>query len=165
MAVLGLSCGMWDLPVSWGIFHYGTQILYLRCKDSVVAAHRLSCSVACGILVPWPGIEPMSFALQGRFLTTGPSGKSLVGTLKGLLWAFYTKQLSILPPQPCGSPPDFLSHCTRAGGTSRPPLPNCPRGQDSPTVLGDTSPGVPRGPQFITYPSAWHGDSYRASIY
>ena len=52
------------------------QILYLWCKGSVVIAHRLSCSVACGILVPWPGIEPMSFALQGRFLTTGSSGKS-----------------------------------------------------------------------------------------
>ena len=30
---------------------------------------------ACGILVPWPEIEPMFAALQGRFLTTGPPGK------------------------------------------------------------------------------------------
>ena len=37
---------------------------------------RLSCSEACGILVPWPGIEPMSPALQGRFLTTKPPRKS-----------------------------------------------------------------------------------------
>ena len=35
----------------------------------------LSCSVACGILVPRPGIEPMSSALAGGFLTTGPLGK------------------------------------------------------------------------------------------
>ena len=82
MAVLGLSCGMWDLPVSWGLFHYGTRILYLQCKGSVVAAHRLSCSAACGILVPWPGIKPMSSALQGWFLTIGPSGKSLDSILK-----------------------------------------------------------------------------------
>ena len=36
MAVLGLSCGMWDLPCVMGIFHYGKWILYLRCKGSVV---------------------------------------------------------------------------------------------------------------------------------
>ena len=35
------------------------------------------CPMACGILVPPPGIEPMSPALQGGFLTTGPLGKSL----------------------------------------------------------------------------------------
>ena len=52
VAVLGLSCGTWDLPCVMGIFHYSTWILYLRCKGSVVIAHRLSCSVACGILVP-----------------------------------------------------------------------------------------------------------------
>ena len=42
----------------------------------------LSCFEACGILVPQPGIEPVSPALPGRFLTTGPPGKSPV---KGLL--------------------------------------------------------------------------------
>ena len=42
---------------------------------SVVAVCGLRCSVACGILVPWPGIEPSSPALQGGFLT-GPPGKS-----------------------------------------------------------------------------------------
>ena len=31
--------------------------------------------VACGILVPQPGIKPMSPALGGGFLTTGPPGK------------------------------------------------------------------------------------------
>ena len=43
---------------------------------SVVAGHRLSCPKACGILVPRPGIESMSPALAGEFLTTGPPGKS-----------------------------------------------------------------------------------------
>ena len=40
------------------------------------ALHRLSCSSAYGVLVSWPGIEPASSALQGRFLTTGTPGKS-----------------------------------------------------------------------------------------
>ena len=43
----------------------------------LVEALGLSCSVACGILVPRPGIEPMSPALEVRFLTTGPPGMSL----------------------------------------------------------------------------------------
>ena len=44
---------------------------------SVVVARRLSCPAACGILVPRPGIEPASPALEGGFFTTGPLGKSL----------------------------------------------------------------------------------------
>ena len=31
---------------------------------------------ACGIPVPWPGIEPTPPALEGKVLTTGPPGKS-----------------------------------------------------------------------------------------
>ena len=45
--------------------------------SSVVAAHRVRHSAACGILVLRPGIEPESPALQDRFLTAGPPGKSL----------------------------------------------------------------------------------------
>ena len=45
---------------------------------SVIEAHRINCLVACGILVPRPGIEPASPALQGRFLITGPPRKSLL---------------------------------------------------------------------------------------
>ena len=41
-----------------------------RHVGSTVVVHRLSCPVACGILVPRPGIEPMSPVLAGRFLTT-----------------------------------------------------------------------------------------------
>ena len=33
-------------------------------------------AMARRILVPHPGIKPVSSALQGRFLTTGPPGKS-----------------------------------------------------------------------------------------
>ena len=36
----------------------------------------LSCSEACGTLVPQAGIEPTSHALQGGFLATGPPGES-----------------------------------------------------------------------------------------
>ena len=36
----------------------------------------LNCSMPCGILVPQPGMEPMSHARQGRLLSTGPPGKS-----------------------------------------------------------------------------------------
>ena len=44
--------------------------------DSLVAASRLSWPVAHGILVPGPDVEPTSPALQGRFSTAGPPGKS-----------------------------------------------------------------------------------------
>ena len=40
----------------------------------VVTVHRSSCSMACGILVPRPGPEPVSPASTGRFLTTRPPG-------------------------------------------------------------------------------------------
>ena len=38
--------------------------------------HRLSCPVAYEILVSQPGIEPAYPVLEGRFLITGPPGKS-----------------------------------------------------------------------------------------
>ena len=47
-----------------------------ECMGSVAVARGLSCPVACGILVPQPGIKPASPALQDRFLTPGPPGKS-----------------------------------------------------------------------------------------
>ena len=55
LAASGLSWGMWDLCcIVW------------------------DCSLWCGceILIPQPGMEPPSPALQGGFLTTGPPGKS-----------------------------------------------------------------------------------------
>ena len=39
-------------------------------------ACQLGCPIACGILVPRPGIEPISLALEDRFLTTESPGKS-----------------------------------------------------------------------------------------
>ena len=57
-----------------GIFHCGTQTLQLC---SVVVVCGFSCPSTCGVLVPRPGIKPVFPAWQGRFLTTGPPGKSL----------------------------------------------------------------------------------------
>ena len=39
---------------------------------SVAEVNGFSHLAAAGILVPWPGTEPMSPALEGEFLTTGP---------------------------------------------------------------------------------------------
>ena len=70
-----LCCGMLSfcscsvrasLGVAWGLEH----------TSSVVVALGLSCFAACGMLVPQPGIEPESPALECRFLTSGPPGKS-----------------------------------------------------------------------------------------
>ena len=61
LAVSGLSCSV-RAPERVG---------------SVVVARGLNCPMACGILVPRPGIKPASPALEGGFLTTGPPGKSL----------------------------------------------------------------------------------------
>ena len=33
----------------------------------------------CRILAPQPGLKPIPPELEGEFLTTGPSGKSLLG--------------------------------------------------------------------------------------
>ena len=63
LIALRLSCAMRDLS--------------LQCTSSVAMVHGLSCTPAGGILVHPRGIEAMSPALQGGFLTTGAPGKSL----------------------------------------------------------------------------------------
>ena len=55
--------------MSFRVFCFGSRTVFL------VALRGLNCSAACEILVPRPRIKPMSHALQGRFLTTGPPGK------------------------------------------------------------------------------------------
>ena len=45
--------------------------------------------MACGILVPPPGIGPTSPALEGGFLTTGPPGKSQESLLVHWVILFY----------------------------------------------------------------------------
>ena len=90
----------------------------------LIVAHGLSSSPeACGILVPRPGIKLLSPALEGRFLTTSPPGKSLnlllAHTLE-ILWRkgstsladlveYWENQLTDQAPlnQPISSLPDF----------------------------------------------------------
>ena len=73
------SCCAWVFHCS-GFSRGGAQAL--GCAGSSCdlglqsVEHELSCPVACGILFPGPEIEPMFPALAGRFLTTGPPGKS-----------------------------------------------------------------------------------------
>ena len=45
---------------------------------SPVVALRFSCPKTCGTLVHRPGMELVSPALEGRFLTPGPPGKPLL---------------------------------------------------------------------------------------
>ena len=65
----GLSCNMWGALSG----HAGPFVAVLH---SLVVALRFNCSKACGILAPGPGIEPVSPALEGGFLTVGPPRKS-----------------------------------------------------------------------------------------
>ena len=72
---MGSLCVIWDLqlwPVNPLVVAFGLQSMW----TSVAVGYRLSCSRACGMFVPSLGIESESFALGGRFLTTGPPGES-----------------------------------------------------------------------------------------
>ena len=66
----------------WKIFIWVHQVLVVAHGIFVVdvgsfdVARRLSCCIACGISLPWPGIKPMSPAFEGKFLTIGSQGKS-----------------------------------------------------------------------------------------
>ena len=71
------SCGMW-------VF-----LSVVEAPGSVVAARGISCPLACGILVPRPGIKPVSPSLEGRFFTTGPPGRSQEDFHKLILFDFY----------------------------------------------------------------------------
>ena len=65
-AATGLSSWWLLLVQSWGP----------RCMGPVAVVCSFSCSKACGILDPGPGIETVFFALAGRFLTSGRPGRS-----------------------------------------------------------------------------------------
>ena len=102
MTVSGLSCRTRDL-------HRVMQDLSLQHSDSLVVARGPSCSLAHGILVPRPGIEPMSPTLQvDGFFTTGPLRNSLKGFSKGLFLGLITVQCNLFKgkleeggPPPC----------------------------------------------------------------
>ena len=78
-----LSVWLCLIVVAWGnlsLWHVDC-LLVSWTWASVVLALKLSYLVACRILVPWPGIEPASPALQGRYLPPGSSGKSPSGVI------------------------------------------------------------------------------------
>ena len=56
--------------------HFHAQALCCACGLSLVVARGLSRPGTCGILVPQPGIELASPALEGGPLTTGLPGTS-----------------------------------------------------------------------------------------
>ena len=77
---LGFSLVAMSRGGAWA-FHCGT---FSCCKArlwgaqaSVVGAHGLGCFTTCGILVPVPGIEPVSPASAGGFFTTEAAEKPL----------------------------------------------------------------------------------------
>ena len=75
--------------------HAGSFVVV--CQGLVVAAQGLSCPTACGILVPPPGTEPMSPALEGKFLTTGPPGKSLRSIFQGKIHTCENRIWKLIP--------------------------------------------------------------------
>ena len=66
------------LVVACRFFTGSCKILVAAPRLSICGTRRLSCSSVGRILVIWPGTEPSSPALQGRFLTTGPQEKSFL---------------------------------------------------------------------------------------
>ena len=63
------------------LWHVGSVVCGMRApllRHTGLVALR---HVGCGILVPRPGIEPASPALEGGFFTTGPPGKSRLHSL------------------------------------------------------------------------------------
>ena len=73
VAVCGISCCN-----AWASLRL--QCAGSRAHGPVAAARGLGFPCLPGMwdLSPWPGIKTMSTALEGGFLTTGPSGKSLL---------------------------------------------------------------------------------------
>ena len=77
MALLGLHCHAgFSLVVATGGYSAVVGLRLLIAVASLVLEHGLSSSMARGIFQP--GIETMSSALAGEFLTTGQAGNALV---------------------------------------------------------------------------------------
>ena len=62
--------------VLWQQGGLGNEFCLLPLPSSLLFIYWLSCSTACGILVPWSGIKLAFPRLQDGFLTTGPPGRS-----------------------------------------------------------------------------------------
>ena len=83
--------------------------------DLVVMVCGLNCRVPCGILLPEPGIEPTSPALEGRVLTTGLPVKSPT-PMAGMAWKWIreseSEEMAHCPwrSRNVGSMPLWLTH-------------------------------------------------------
>ena len=76
------SCGAQaSLIAVHGLSSCRAQAQYPQHMGTIVMVYRFSCPTTCGILIPRPRIEPMSPAMEGGFLTTGPAGKFPQGWL------------------------------------------------------------------------------------
>ena len=104
---------------------------------SVVVVPELSCPAGCGILVPWSRIKPVSPALEGGLLTTGP-GKSPYQFLSHLLFVQIksyinpsvkpiTKKKKKIGKQSCF----FWKEAGWESGDPGPPSSTCESSQDS----------------------------------
>ena len=89
------------LSLSFLFRNFGCAGSSLQHLGSLVAALGLGCSMACGILVPWPGIELKSPSKEGGFLTTGPPGNPLSPCWNSFLQSRQARALS-LAIGPCG---------------------------------------------------------------
>ena len=96
------------------LFFFFFKLFIWLCQILVVALRFLSSygrnsPTARGILVHWPRLEPASPELEGRFVTTGPLGKSppahLMSQIQDAKW--YTTKMSI-PLTPDLTPPQAL---------------------------------------------------------
>ena len=76
-----LQAGCSFLSFFINIFLFFLHIYFYFSCTGISCGMQLSCPVACGILVPQPGIEPTSPMLEGRFFTTRPPEKSLLFSL------------------------------------------------------------------------------------
>lgn len=80
-------------------FYFFLTLFIVTCR--LTGCSRFSCSAACEMLVPQPGTEPMSPALQDGFFTTGQPGKPLLFFSFQALRCSFGAHISACPhPQP-----------------------------------------------------------------
>ena len=73
LTALGLHCGLRNFVLQYT----GSSCVWAAERTAFSSCgHGLRFSETCGTFVPWPRIKPRSPASQGRYLTTGPPGKS-----------------------------------------------------------------------------------------
>ena len=75
-------------PQLYQVFVASHGLCSWQYAGALVGAHEF--------LVPWPGVEPTSPALQARFLTIGPQVKSLEAGLENLFLFFLRKIMCFL---------------------------------------------------------------------